>query len=143
MSESDTLLGIADLFLTVYPRFGPLLMAQLDPADDELTISHIRALSKLVDKPITVGELAERLNMTRQGASLQAQFLVEHGWICRIPDPQDRRSALLKVTDKGYAQFLEARRTRMEYIASVFERLTPEELAAFKTTLLALQRVLD
>src|SRR5579871_6011511 len=139
--ETDTLEGIADLFLTVYPRFKHLLKAYPYQAGDEIGISQIIALTRLLDQPLTVGELAERLNVTRQGASLQAQSLVEHGWVRRIPDPQDRRSALLELTDEGRAHWLIARRAWVEYLASAFEALTPEEIAAFKTTFLALQRI--
>src|SRR5579871_4846221 len=141
--ETDTLEGIADLFLTVYPRFKHLLKAYPYQAGDEIGISQIIALTRLLDQPLTVGELAERLNVTRQGASLQAQSLVEHGWVRRIPDPEDRRSALLELSDEGRDHWSEGWRSRVDYLAAVFQQLTPDEIVAFQTTFLALQRVLD
>jgi DNA-binding MarR family transcriptional regulator len=144
MATTDTLHTVADLFLTVYPRFKRLLSVQLhQKIDDEITFSQIRTLGKLVDQPVTLSELAERLNVTRQGASLQVQYLVEHGWVRRIPDPADRRSALLEVTDDGRAHWLEARRSLVEHVAGVFQQLTPEEISAFQTVFQALQRILE
>ncbi len=81
--------------------------------------------------------------MTRQGASLQVQYLVEQGWVRRIPDIHDRRSALLEVTEEGRACWLEVRRSLVEYLANVFKQLTPEEVSAFQIVNVALERVLN
>jgi DNA-binding MarR family transcriptional regulator len=144
VATMETLQAAADLFLTVYPRFKRLLSVQLhQKIDDEITFSQIRTLGKLIDEPVTLSELAERCNVTRQGASLQVQYLVEHGWVRRIPDPADRRSALLEATDDGRAHWLEARRSLVDTLAGVFKQLTPEEMAAFQTVFLALQRILE
>jgi DNA-binding MarR family transcriptional regulator len=144
MVTTDTRQTVAELFLTVYPRFKRLLSAQLhQKIEDEITLSQTRTLGQLIDQPITLSELAERCNVTRQGASLQVQYLVEHGWVRRIPDPTDRRSALLEVTGEGRAHWLDARRAKVDRVAGVFEQLTPEELTAFQTAFLGLQRILD
>jgi DNA-binding MarR family transcriptional regulator len=145
MADHDTLYAIADMFLTVYPRFRRLLLSvQLDrDLEDEITVSQIRTLGKLIDQPITLSELAERCNLTRQGASLQVQYLVEHGWVRRLPDPADRRSALLEVTDEGRSHWQETRHSLVDRIAVMFEQLSPEELAALQTAFLALKRILD
>jgi DNA-binding MarR family transcriptional regulator len=140
----DRLELIAELFLTVYPRFRHLLMTQLQKnVDDEISLSQSRTLGKLVDRPITLSELADKLNVTRQGASLQVQYLVEHGWVQRNPDPNDRRSALLEVTEAGRAYWLEARQAKVSYIAKIFAQLTPQELDAFQTVFAGFQRILD
>ena len=140
----DTLHTAADLFLTLFLRFNRLLSGQMrERIEDEITLSQTRTLGKLIDQTLTLSELAERCNMTRSGASLQVQYLVEHGWVRRLPDPADRRSALLEVTDEGRAHWLEARRSWVEYVAGMFEQLTPQELAAFELALTGLKRVLD
>ena len=144
MVATDTLQKVADSFLTIYPRFKRLLSTQFQKKiEDEITDSQIRTLGKLVDQPITLSELAERCNVTPQGASLQVQYLVEHGWVRRIPSPSDRRSARLEMTDEGRVHWLEARRLRVDYVAGLFEHLTPEEIDAFQIILAALQRILD
>jgi len=144
MTSTKTRQAAAELFLTVYPRFKHLLTTQFhQQVEDEITFSQSRTLGKLVDQPLTLSTLAERLNMSRQGASLQVQSLVEHGWVRRRPDPADRRSARLEVTDAGRAHWRLARRERVEYLAGVFEELTAAEIRAFLTTFLAFQRILD
>ncbi len=140
----DTVQIVAELFFTLSPRLKRLVTGQLgDRLEDEIANSYVRTIGKLVDNPATLGELAERCEITRQGASLQVQYLVEHGWVRRIPDPNDRRSALLEVTDEGLTHWIAARRTKINYLAAILSQLTPEELAGMEAAFLGLQRVLD
>lgn len=144
MDSTQDLQAIADLFLTFYPRYRRLVMEQFSQtAADDLTLSQIRALGKLANGPITLSELAERLTMTRQGASLQAQALVEQGWVSRTPDPADRRSALLEATAEGKARWLESRGALVSSIAAQLGQLSPDEIAALSTALGGLMRVTE
>ena len=143
MDTKESSLSVAELVLTIFPRFRRLIMYHYhQKIADEITFSQLRTLGKLIEQPITLSDLAEEINVTRQGASLQVQSLVEHGWVERIPDPADRRSALLKVTEEGCAHWQPARRIQVEYLAGLFEQLSMDEIEAFKTTFLALQRIL-
>jgi DNA-binding MarR family transcriptional regulator len=144
MNTKESTQSVAELVLTIFPRFKRLITNQYhQKITDEITFSQLRTLGKLIDKPITLSDLAEMINVTRQGASLQVQSLVEHGWVERIPDPADRRSALLKVTEEGRAYWQPARQMQVEYLAGLFEQLSMDEIGAFKTTFLALQRILE
>ena len=144
MDTKENTQSVAELLLTIFPRFKRLITDQFhQKIADEITFSQLRTLGKLINQPITLSDLAQEINVTRQGASLQVQSLVEHGWVERIPDPADRRSALLKVTEEGRAYWQPARQMQVEYLAGVFEKLSMAEIEAFKTTFLALQRILD
>jgi len=144
MDTKENTQSVAELLLTIFPRFKRLITDQFhQKIADEITFSQLRTLGKLINQPITLSDLAQEINVTRQGASLQVQSLVEHGWVERIPDPADRRSALLRVTEEGRAYWQPARQLQVEYLAGVFEQLSMAEIEAFKTTFLALQRILD
>ena len=144
MDTKESTQSVAELVLTVFPRFRRLISNQYhQKIADEITFSQLRTLDKLIKQPITLSDLAEEINVTRQGASLQVQSLVEHGWVERITDPADRRSALLKVTEKGRTYWQPARQMQVEYLAGLFEQLSMDEIEAFKTTFLALQRILE
>ncbi len=144
MDTKESTQSVAELVLTIFPRFKRLITNQFhQKIADEITFSQLRTLDKLIEQPITLSDLAQEINVTRQGASLQVQSLVEHGWVERIPDPADRRSALLKVTEEGRAHWQPARQMQVEYLTDVFEQLSMAEIEAFKTTFLALQRILE
>jgi len=51
--------------------------------------------------PITLNELAARLDLDPSTVSRQVQNLDAQGLIDRRPDPSDRRSALITLSDKG------------------------------------------
>jgi DNA-binding MarR family transcriptional regulator len=143
MNTKESTQSVAELVLTIFPRFRRLITNHYhQKITDEITFSQLRTLGKLIEQPVTLSDLAEVINVTRQGASLQVQSLVEHGWVERIPDPADRRSALLKVTEEGRAYWQPARQMQIEYLAGLFEQLSTAEIEAFKTTFLALQRIL-
>jgi DNA-binding MarR family transcriptional regulator len=70
------------------------------------------------------------------------QALVERGWIVRTPDPSDRRQSLLSLTEQGRAHYERAQAQTLERLVPLMARLAPEELAAVRTALPALRRVL-
>ena len=144
MEIKESMRSVAELILTVFPRFKRLITNQFhQKIADEITFSQLRTLDKLIEQPVTLSDLAEMIHVTRQGASLQVQSLVEHGWVERIPDPTDRRSALLKVTEEGRAHWQPAHQLQVDYLAALFEQLSVAEIEALKTTFLALQRILE
>jgi DNA-binding MarR family transcriptional regulator len=87
-------------------------------------------------------ELAETAGVTKQSAGEMVDGLVELGYVERIPDPEDRRAKLIRLTDRGmkaqgfgfglFAE-LEARWTerygaeRMEDLRELLEEITAAE----------------
>jgi DNA-binding MarR family transcriptional regulator len=48
-------------------------------------------------------ELGEKLNMTRQAVSYLVDYLVEHGYLQKTPDPTDSRAQIIQRTERGWA----------------------------------------
>ena len=48
-------------------------------------------------------EIAERGNMTKQSAGEVVDDLVARGYVERVPDPDDRRAKLVRLTERGEA----------------------------------------
>jgi DNA-binding MarR family transcriptional regulator len=79
-------------------------------ADARITERHLTALWQVfLHEPLTVGELAERLELEVTTASLVATELGRAGMIERERDPEDRRRVLLRVKPK-LARFIAERR---------------------------------
>jgi len=49
-------------------------------------------------------DLAERAQITKQSMGYLVDYLEERGYLERRPDPNDRRVALICLTDRGWAQ---------------------------------------
>ena len=50
----------------------------------------------------TGNELAEHLGVTKQAASQMIEYLVEQGYVTRLPHPTDRRGKLIVLTRRGW-----------------------------------------
>jgi DNA-binding MarR family transcriptional regulator len=56
-----------------------------------------------------VSELARRAQMTKQSMAELVAHLERHGYVERIPDPDDRRGKLVRATDRGREVYAIAR----------------------------------
>jgi DNA-binding MarR family transcriptional regulator len=56
-------------------------------------------------------ELARRARMTKQGMMLLVDDLEQRGYVRRIPDPEDARAKIVRLTARGRRYVAEARRT--------------------------------
>jgi DNA-binding MarR family transcriptional regulator len=140
---SNSLWFSAEELLVVMPLMSTLIAVKLrQEIDAEITLIQFRALTQLQEQSITLTELAEQRGVTRQAVSLQVQGLVERGWVQRIPDLNDRRQAMLEVTDEGLIQLQKARQSLTEYMAGLLEALTPDELTTIQNALPIFRRLI-
>jgi DNA-binding MarR family transcriptional regulator len=70
------------------------------------------------------------------------QSLVERGWVARLPDPHDRRQALLHLTDEGRRHHERASEYTLSRLVPLMQALSQEEMQAIRIALPALRRVL-
>lgn len=107
------------------------------------TTSQSETLS-LLDRagPLTVAELAERRNVRHQSMRLVAGQLETEGLISKMPNPADRRSQLLSITDNGRAELSRAREARTSQIANLIEeRLSEEDRRTLATAIRIVERL--
>jgi DNA-binding MarR family transcriptional regulator len=67
-------------------------------------------------------DLAERAHITKQSMGYLVDYLEEHGYLERRPDPNDRRVALICLTEHGWNQV----RTALSIIAEIEDEWTRE-----------------
>ncbi|WP_433160608.1 MarR family winged helix-turn-helix transcriptional regulator [Kribbella sp. CA-247076] len=65
--------------------------------------------------PTSISGLAERLEITKQGASQIVDDMERRGYVERRPDPADARARLLHLTARGEAALTAARRFHQAY----------------------------
>ncbi|MGP2438827.1 MarR family winged helix-turn-helix transcriptional regulator [Streptomyces sp. JW3] len=57
----------------------------------------------LADRPLRIGEIAERMQVVGPHVTRQVQELERRGLVRRIADPHDRRASLIEPTEEGAA----------------------------------------
>jgi DNA-binding MarR family transcriptional regulator len=75
-------------------------------------------------RPLTVGELAERLRIRHHSAVELANRLVDSGLVMRVPDPDDQRRVLLALTERAQADLAELSAPHLDELSRIEPLLT-------------------
>lgn len=131
---------IARIVERMHRRFLDLVRIELERrgADD---LSPIQALMVLLigDDELSVRDLMERGYFLGSNASYNLKNLVESGYVDRAASQRDRRSARLKLSEKGQALCQELR--RMETAQAEALVRSPNDLEDLATTYRMLRRL--
>jgi len=139
MEQTRNLVG--EETLVAYREYWTTMLQFAEPFwfQLELTISQLKGLILLeVRKEITVGGIADALGVGRPSASILVEQLVQLHLATRAEDPADRRRSIVCLTDEGRDLAARLHRGEEQSMATVFERLQPEELRALTAGLNAL-----
>ena len=97
--------------------------------------AHGAVFQYLDDTGTTVSTLAERAQMTKQAMAELVVHLEQHGYVVRMPDPDDRRAKLVLPTDKGRQVFDIAQGFAPEIEQRVARLIGDERLAQLRADL--------
>ena len=93
-----------------------------------LTPSQLSVLASLSRQgPLTLGDLAETEGVAAASISGIVGRLVDKGLVDRVPNPVDRRSTLVEMTEEGRKVLEKGRSERTAFLASRLERLGSDE----------------
>lgn len=107
------------------------------------TTSQSETLS-LLDRegPLSVAQLADRRNVRHQSMRLVVGQLETEKLIGKMPNPSDRRSELLFLTEEGRASLSRARQARTAQIAErIEERLSEEDRQTLDAAIRIIERL--
>ena len=91
---------------------------------------------RVLDKePLSLRELAERLEMTSTGAMKVIGPMVEQGYVTRVADPDDRRVRAVALTPRGRAALTKARAFHAEFEAALSDEIGPTAARATRRAL--------
>lgn len=80
------------------------------------------------DSGVRMADLAYKVVLSRSGLTTLVDRLEEKGLVRRIPDPDDRRSTRVALTEPGIETFKRAAKTHMQGIDAVFgDRIGADE----------------
>lgn len=95
-----------------------------------LEASELAALEHLQGAgPMTLGRLGERLSMSPGAVTALVDRLESKGYVERVPNPKDRRSALVRITEAGLSESLKHLWPYIEEMRSIEEGFSEGERA--------------
>ncbi|MBO2451730.1 winged helix-turn-helix transcriptional regulator [Actinomadura barringtoniae] len=127
------LLGLA------YQQFVGELHEHLDAAGfTGLRSAFGYAFKVLARNDLTIGRLAEHLDMTHQGAAKLVDEMVNAGYAERRPDPADGRVKRVVLTDQARALMASGSQFHNAFEADLATEIGPEAAAALRKALITI-----
>lgn len=108
----------------------------------EVRFPHGNVLQFLDDAGTRVSVLAQRAQMTKQSMAQLVAHLEAHGYVERVPDPDDGRAKLVRATDRGREVFAVVREFVADVEARLEERMGAERIRQLRALLEELNQVL-
>jgi len=104
---------------------------------DDVQPAHFAPLQALWDNPegARATDLAVRARITKQSMGELVQQLVDRGYVERIPDPQDGRARLVRITARGRKAGRMARDTVRDVEADWSRKLGTHKIETLRETL--------
>src|SRR5437899_8034765 len=130
-------LPLSRLLLEAHRSLGGELLAGLSERGYEDVRPGHAALFMTIDRRTgtRLTELARRAHMSKQGMMLLVDELEGRGYVRRVPDPEDGRAKLVRLTARGRNYVAEARRTLMAVEARARRLLGERRYETVRTSL--------
>jgi DNA-binding MarR family transcriptional regulator len=94
----------------------------------------VMVLRRLADSgPLRPGELAVQLAVEAPHVTRQVQRLEKGGYVDRVPDPDDRRAQLVRLTPAGRDAVARVREAALRVMHDALAHWSPEDLARLAT----------
>ena len=139
---NDQITAVVHGFMQVWNRFESTLSKELGQIQEKLQGMHpqreaqsdanyelfFRACSSIYPKGnITMGEFSNALSVPLSTATRIADWLVENGYVQRLPDVDDRRVVRISLTDTGKELYKAIDRYIRQRMQQILSNLTSEE----------------
>lgn len=89
---------------------------------------------------VSVKEIAESLHVTAGAVTQMVDKAIEMGVVTRQEDPKDRRSQIIKLSEKAKDKVKDFRKRLLERVAPRFDNLTDQEVLQLTTLLSKVNR---
>jgi DNA-binding MarR family transcriptional regulator len=136
-------MDLATLMFISYRAMDDRVMRAMREAGYDVTVAQSRLAQRIADEGSRLTELAERAQVTKQTASLLVAALEREGLVERVPDPDDGRARLIRLSDRGREASQRARQVVMGVEREWVEHLGPELAGQLREGLVRLREVTD
>ena len=136
-------MDLATLMFVSYRAMDERVREAMRDAGYDVTVAQARIAQRIAEDGTRLTELADRAQVTKQTASLLVAALEREGLVERVPDPDDGRARLIRLSARGR----EASQRAMEVVIGVerewAEHLGPELTDRMREGLVRLREVTD
>ncbi len=109
-------------------------------------ISRFDVLSQLIretNQGLNVGELAQRLIASKGNITGLLDRMQKDGLLIKQPKPEDRRSYIINITEKGSTLFKEMAENNADWVAEALQSIDIDHMKEFTTFLSKARRSID
>jgi DNA-binding MarR family transcriptional regulator len=110
---------------------------------DDLTSAQGRVFARISPDGTRVTDLAEQARITKQTAGFLVDQLERAGYVRRVPDPDDARARLVRITERGHAAVAVARATEASVEAEWTRHLGRTSASQLRRALTRLREITD
>jgi DNA-binding MarR family transcriptional regulator len=110
---------------------------------DDIRMAHGAVFRNISGEGSRITELAARARMTKQSMAELVKYLQERGYVQLEADPNDRRSRLVRLTERGEAVFDALAEASLDYEAECSRLLGRTKWAAYKSMARDVARALE
>ena len=110
-----------------------------------ITLPRFDLMAQLERHPegLRMGELSKRMMVTGGNVTGIADQLEREELVVRVPDPQDGRAFMLKLTPRGRTAFAEMAAVHQGWVADLFGDISPNDKATMIALLDTMKRQLN
>jgi DNA-binding MarR family transcriptional regulator len=137
-TETDTAALAADLRGVMGQLVRRLRRENLFPLHQASVLGRLDRCGSQSVSDLAAAERVRPQSMAQTVGDLEGEGLVD-----RKPDPDDRRRALVTITEAGKSRIEADRRAREGWLVKAFEEMPEADLAAIERTVEILRRVAD
>lgn len=120
-----------------------IFAAMTEAGFDDLTLAQARLCARVGEDGTRLTDLAEAAQVTKQAAGYLVDQLERSGYVERLPDPADARARLVRLSERGRAAQVEARKVEQRIEDEWTAHLGPRRMKAMRAGLTALQEITD
>ena len=136
-------MDLATLMFVSYRAMDERVREAMRDAGYDVTVAQARIAQRIAEDGTRLTELADRAQVTKQTASLLVAALEREGLVERVPDPDDGRARLIRLSARGR----QAAQRAMEVVIGVerewTEHLGPELTDRMREGLVRLRELTD
>ena len=108
-----------------------------------LAFNTLLTLNELNGRDLTMSELAEELDITKQQLTKLVNDLEEKELVRRIHDSKNRRQVYIRITERGAQMLADLKNRMMDSTVNVLSSYTEDELAELDECLVKLGKLLE
>ncbi|AJY76881.1 transcriptional regulator [Paenibacillus beijingensis] len=124
-------------------RLFGLLEQTRTPCGFSMSLSQVFSLQELEKEPLTITELANRLQLERSSVSRLIDGLVKGGFVSRELNEHNRREVVLTLTGKGTDSIQRLRDQSVEFYGAILGKMPESEQNLFFESFKAFTRSLS